>query len=99
MFSSFIALQIKKNKNHKKILRKITLIIETFWKTRNINLRGIQLRVTGKLNGSMRKSKYHYSIGKVQLQTFKTFLNYHMSISYTKFGIISTKFWILHGNK
>jgi hypothetical protein len=99
MFSGFIALQLKKNKNHKKILRKITLIIETFWKTRNLNLRGIQLRVTGKLNGSMRKSKYHYSIGKVQLQTFKTFLNYHMSISYTKFGIISTKFWILYGNK
>jgi ribosomal protein S3 len=47
----------------------------------------------------MRKSKYHYSIGKVQLLTFKTFLNYSISISYTKFGIISTKFWILHGNK
>lgn len=99
MFSSFIAIQLKKIKNHKKVLRKITLIIETFWKNRNLNLRGVQLRVTGKLNGSMRKSKYHYSIGKVQLQTFKTFLNYHMSISYTKFGIISTKFWILHGNK
>lgn len=99
MFSGFIALQLKKNKNHKKILRKITLIIEIFWKNRNANLRGIQLRVTGKLNGSMRKSKYHYSIGKVQLQTFKTFLNYNMSISYTKFGIISTKFWLLHGNK
>jgi small subunit ribosomal protein S3 len=81
------------------VLRKITLIIENFWKSRNASLRGIQLRVTGKLNGSMRKSKYHYSIGKVQLQTFKTFLNYNLSISYTNFGIISIKFWILHGNK
>jgi len=99
MFSEFIALQLKKNKNHKKVLRKITLIIEIFWKHRSANLKGIQLRVTGKLNGSMRKSKYHYSIGKVQLQTFKIFLNYNISISYTKFGIISTKFWILHGNK
>jgi ribosomal protein S3 len=92
-------LQLKKNKNHKKALRKITLIIESFWKSRNTNLQGIQLRVNGKLNGSMRKSKYHYSIGKVQLQAFKTFLNYSMSISYTKFGIFSMKFWILHGNK
>jgi hypothetical protein len=99
IFSQFIALQLKKNKNHKKVLRKITLIIEIFWKHRSANLKGIQLRVTGKLNGSMRKSKYHYSIGKVQLQTFKIFLNYNISISYTKFGIISTKFWILHGNK
>lgn len=99
MFSNFVALQLKKNKNHKKVLRKITLIIESFWKGRSVNLRGLQLRVTGKLNGSMRKSKFHYSIGKVQLQTFKTFLNYNISISYTKFGIISTKFWVLHGNK
>jgi hypothetical protein len=30
IFSGFIALQLKKNKNHKKILRKITLGIETF---------------------------------------------------------------------
>jgi hypothetical protein len=99
IFSNFVALQLKKNKKHKKVLRKITLIIETFWKNRSVNLRGLQIRVSGKLNGSMRKSKFHYSIGKVQLQTFKTFLNYNMAISYTKFGIISTKFWILHGNK
>jgi len=59
---------------------------------RKISLWGIQLRVAGKLDGRMRKSKYHYNIGKVQLQTFKTFLNYSMSISYTKFGIISIKF-------
>jgi ribosomal protein S3 len=99
IFSSFVALQLKKNKNHKKVLRKITLIIEIFWKNKNTNLRGMQFRVTGKLNGSMRKSKYHYSIGKVQLQSFNTFLDYSFSISYTKFGILSTKLWILYGNK
>jgi ribosomal protein S3 len=59
---------------------------------RKISLWGIQLRVAGKLDGRMRKSKYHYNIGKVQLQTLKTFLNYSISISYTKFGIISIKF-------
>lgn len=99
IFSEFIALQLKKNKNHKKILKQITLIIETFWKKKKINLRGIQLWVSGKLNGKMRKSKYHYTIGKVQLQTLKTFLNYNLAISYTKFGIISIKFWVLYGNK
>ena len=99
MFSEFISLQLKRNKNHKKTLRQITLAIESFWKSRKLGLRGLQLRVTGKLNGKMRRSKYHYSIGKVELQTLETFLNYTMSVSYTKFGIISTKFWIIHGNK
>ena len=99
MFLDYISGQLKRNKNHKKLLRLITKTIEIFWKSRRIGLRGIQLRVAGKLNGKMRKSKYHYSIGKVQLQTLTTFLNYDMCISYTKFGIISIKFWILHENK
>jgi hypothetical protein len=99
IFSDYIAFNLKKNKNHKKFLRQIILIIEKFWKIRKISLRGIQLRVTGKIDGRMRKSKYHYSIGKVQLQSLQTNLNYSISLSYTKFGVISIKFWILYGNK
>ena len=92
IFSDYIAFNLKKNKNHKKFLRQIILIIEKFWKIRKISLRGIQLRVTGKIDGRMRKSKYHYSIGKVQLQSLQTNLNYSISLSYTKFGVISIKF-------
>lgn len=99
IFSEHIAYQLKANKNHKRFLRQTILIVEIFWTMRKISLWGIQLRVSGKLDGRMRKSKYHYNIGKVQLQTLKTFLNYSISISYTKFGIISIKFWLLHGNK
>ena len=92
MFLENISIQLKRNKNHKKFIRLITSTIELFWKSRRIGLRGIQLRIAGKLNGKMRKSKYHYSIGKVQLQTLATFLNYDMCVSYTKFGILSIKF-------
>ena len=99
MFAKYIAINIQKTKNHKRLLRQITLAIETFWKKRKLTLLGIQLRVTGKLNGKMRKSKYHYNIGKVQLQTISTFLNYDIAISYTKFGIMSVKFWLLYENK
>jgi len=99
IFVEFLSIMLKKDKNHRKYLRKIVLIIEIFWKKQKIKLQGIQLRISGKLNGKMRKSKYHYSIGKVQLQSFNTFLNYGISYSYTKFGILSIKFWILHGNK
>jgi len=99
MFLENISIQLKRNKNHKKFIRLITSTIELFWKSRRIGLRGIQLRIAGKLNGKMRKSKYHYSIGKVQLQTLATFLNYDMCVSYTKFGILSIKFWILYETK
>jgi small subunit ribosomal protein S3 len=52
---------------------------------------GLQLRLNGKLGGKLRKSKYHYKLGKVQLQSLKVGLNYSISISHTKFGAISVK--------
>lgn len=39
----------------------------------------------------MRKSKYIYKIGKVQLQTLKLIFDYNLYLSFTKFGIISIK--------
>lgn len=98
MFSEFISLQLNKTKNHKIIIRKIILTIETFWKNPSNNLNGIQLRISGKLNGSMRKSKYHYAIGKTRFQSLSSLVNYSLSISYTKFGLISVKFWVMNRN-
>jgi len=98
LFSEYISSQLELTKNHKRFLKNVILNVETFWKTRKVSFQGIQLRVSGKLNGRMRKSKYHYGIGKIQLQSLKNSLNYSISISYTRFGIISTKFWLLHEN-
>ena len=92
LFSEFIAFCIKKNKNHKKCLKEVVTSIELFWKTRKIGIKGLQLRLAGKLNGKMRKSKYHYNIGKVQLQILMVYLDYNLCFSFTKFGIISVKF-------
>ncbi len=99
IFSDFLAFHLKRNKNHKKFLHQITLTIEKFWKAKKISISGVQLRISGKIDGRMRKSKYHYSLGKVQLQSLQIKLNYSMSISYTKFGVISVKFWIINGIK
>lgn len=82
---------IKKNKNHHRSLRIFTNLLEKLFFSKVIKLLGFQLRVTGKLGGNMRKSKYHYKLGKVQLQTLKTTLSYSIGLSYTKFGIISVK--------
>jgi len=97
IFSDCISLMLRKNKNHVKVLRQIIRVIETFWQIKQLSIRGIKLKVQGKLNGRMRKSKYNYNIGKVQLQELQVFLNYNMSISYTKFGIMAIKLWLLHG--
>jgi len=56
-----------------------------------IHFLGLQLRLTGKLGGKMRKSKYHYKLGKVCLQVLNIIVSYSLSYSYSKFGVISVK--------
>jgi ribosomal protein S3 len=91
VLSDYLADLIKKNKQHHKTLRTFVSGIERFFFSNTLKLLGLQLRVTGKLGGRMRKSKYHYSLGKVQLQTIRMGVSYTLGISYTKFGVISIK--------
>jgi ribosomal protein S3 len=91
-------MQLKIDKNHKRFLRKFILSLNKFWSGYKIGFLGIQIRIAGKLNGKMRKSKYQYRKGWLKLQTITNFLSYNLSISYTKFGILSVKVWILYEN-
>jgi hypothetical protein len=98
VLSDYLVDLIKKNKQHHKTLRTFVSGIERFFFSNTLKLLGLQLRVTGKLGGRMRKSKYHYSLGKVQLQTIRMGVSYTLGVSYTKFGVISIKTWLLYGN-
>jgi hypothetical protein len=83
-------------KQHKKILKDFVDILENLFFLNVIKLRGFQLRVSGKLGGKMRKSKYHYKLGKVQLGSLNYCLNYNLGLSYTKFGVISVKILMIN---
>jgi ribosomal protein S3 len=91
IISDYLSVIISSDTNHKRSLKKFITIFEIFFFSNLLQLTGFQLRLNGKLNGKMRKSKYHYKVGKVQLQTLKILLNFSLAISYTKFGTISIK--------
>jgi hypothetical protein len=91
LLTEYIAGFIKKGKQHRKNLQVFTNFFERIFYPRLLTLSGFQLRVSGKLGGKLRKSRYQYRVGKVQLQTFKSFLSYSFTVSYTKFGVISIK--------
>lgn len=83
-------------KNHFVILRTFTEVLDIFFFSKLArSLSGVQLRLNGKLNGRMRRSKYHYKLGEVQLQKLQQMLTYHSGFSYTKFGVISIKLWLM----
>jgi hypothetical protein len=65
MIANFLANSIKTTKKHFLVLRSFISLVEYFFFKNIINFLGLQLRLTGKLGGKMRRSKYHYKLGKV----------------------------------
>lgn len=99
LLAEYLSEAIKKDKQHRKILQKCTDAIEKIFFSKLLFLSGLQIRVTGKLGGKMRRSKYHYKLGTVQLQTLKHFVSYSCLPVYTKFGLISIKVWLVQQNE
>ena len=98
LITDYLSIILQTNKRHRWLLKKFIEIIEMFFYLNIIKFKGFQLRVSGKLNGKMRKSKYHYKLGKVKLQSISFYLTYSFNISYTKFGVLSIKIWLLNDN-
>lgn len=96
IISDYLSFLLVSTKNHKKILKIFLDIFEKLFFSNIIKLKGFQLRIAGKLGGKMRKSKYNYKLGKVQLRSLNFCLNYSLGLSYTKFGVISVKVWLLN---
>jgi ribosomal protein S3 len=91
LLADYISYVLLGNKNHFKSLRVVTDVLSFYFLRNTLPLKGIRMWVTGKLGGKMRKSKYSFKVGKVQLQTLKNALSYNMALSFTKFGVISVK--------
>jgi len=82
----------------KQHLKKIKLFIVFFEQICLLGLvkcLGFQLRVSGKLGGALRSSRFHYKFGKIKLQTLLYNFAYTFLPSFTKFGVFSIKVWIL----
>lgn len=94
----FFVLKIQENHNHKKILKDFVNIINSFYYSNFMEIKGFQLKLSGKINGNMRKSIYYFKLGKLKLQTLIAKIIYGLGFSYTKFGVISIKLWLLNGD-
>lgn len=97
--SSVIAIKIadliQKTKKHFVQIRLVLKEIEQQFFVLKNPTKGVRIWVTGKLGGKMRKSKFGFLLGKVQLQRFKNKVSFTKVFSFTKYGIISVKVWLL----
>lgn len=99
LIGKYLVHQLEKIDKHHRVLRNFTNFLENTHRLKQIYLKGLKIYVTGKLGGKMRKSKYSYKIGNVQLQKLSDSLSYNLCLSYTKFGVIAVKIWLINENQ
>jgi ribosomal protein S3 len=93
IISFFIKETLQRKKTHKKFIRNINNVLESFFNTFS-NFAGYRLQFKGRLNGSKRKKKVVHQKGKIPLNTFKYDIKYHFNEFKTPSGICSIKFWV-----
>jgi len=94
IFTRYLAKSLELENRHRRILWAVVNAIKLL--SRKLCLfKGIRIYVTGKLNGKMRRKTYSFTFGRVALQRVICNLDYFKSTSFTKFGTISVKIWIL----
>ncbi|MGX7582849.1 30S ribosomal protein S3 [Candidatus Vidania fulgoroideorum] len=57
------------------------------------NIKGIKIKISGRINGSEIARTETYKEGKISLSTIKNLINYKNHIFKTKYGIIGIKIW------
>ena len=94
LLGNYLCRNLSLVKNHFRVLRKFMSTVEKFYLKSRFNFYGLLIRIAGKLQGKMRKSKYQYKIGKANRQVFKIPISYFFGISVTRFGVLSIKVWL-----
>jgi len=91
LFGQYLATLLLSSKNHLKIFYSVVKFVELLFFNSIIVTKGLRVRLTGKINGKMRKSKHHYSLGSTSTQSLSQVCNYSLVSAHTKYGVLSLK--------
>lgn len=96
LLSKYIAINIKKLKRHNFFLKFLKALFTIFIAKSSINkIKGIKIKIKGRLNGAPRAKNKIITIGKsMPLFTIKSSINYYETTAYTANGTLGVKVWI-----
>lgn len=98
LLNCIIVSLFKKHNRHKVVFKFLSNIIGINYN--NIScLRGLRIRVSGKLYGKSRKRKRVLSWGIMPLQTFSNDIDYSYKVAVTKYGAFGIKVWVFKDRK
>lgn len=100
LLSSYIAINLKKLKRHNFFLRFVKTILNIFLtKTFSPLVKGIKIKIKGRINGAPRAKQKLLNIGSnMAVLTLDSFINYSETTAYTSNGTIGVKVWICGEN-
>lgn len=96
VLNSYIAILIKeiKDKKHITVIKRLFESIKALFLQQFVPLLGIKFQIAGRLNGKLRKSRFGYNIGSIQLMSLSVFCDYSCDLAYTQYGSFSLKLWL-----
>ena len=94
---SLIVSLLKKHNRHWLVFRFIKNIIGLNF-SNNASLRGLRIKIAGKINGRSRKKTRVVTFGLMPLQTVSNNISYSYQVAVTKFGAFGVKVWMFKSN-
>lgn len=91
LISETIALQIEKRVAYKRAMK------QAISRAREKGVKGIKIKVSGRLGGAEIARSEMYSYGSLPLQTLKADIDFAKTQAITKYGVLGIKVWIFHG--
>ena len=96
MLGNFIADKLKNIKKHNRFLSCINRILELLIKSNFSKIKGIKIKISGKLNRSRRTKTKTIKIGNIPIQTINEKIDYSQTtITHNPNGSFGIKIWII----
>ena len=95
LLSEFIKIQLKKSKRQKFLINFFKKSLTLFLNSNFSNVKGIKIRIKGRINGVPRAKHKNINIGNIPTQTIHSKIDYHESTVHNANGSYGVKVWII----
>uniref|UniRef100_UPI003001B29D ribosomal protein S3 n=1 Tax=Prototheca tumulicola TaxID=1737639 RepID=UPI003001B29D len=89
--------RMKREFEERKPKRLRFILNKAFLRSKELDLPGMKIRLTGRLDGAERAKTLYREDGRVALRTYTTVVDYACGFAKTKFGVLGIKIWIDQG--
>ena len=98
LLTNFIAMQLKKIKKQKFFMTFLKKTLTLFLNSNFSKIKGIRIKIKGRLNGVPRAKHKIINVGDIPVQTINAILNYSESTIHNSSGSYGIKVWVVEKN-